>query len=107
MASWTPDQWNTFFIFAGGFVTMVAVQVTNMILSIRNGRKTDNAAVTTGAKIDANTIITKATQASTDGIVAKLVGASSDAAYAAGKKDQVDKQADIQAAVDAATKEKP
>jgi hypothetical protein len=54
------------------------------------------------AKVDDNTVITKATQASTDGIVAKLVGASSDAAFKAGQKDQVDRQAEIQNAVDAA-----
>jgi hypothetical protein len=56
------------------------------------------------SKLDVNTAITKATQTSTDGIVTKLVGVASDAAYAAGQKDQVDKQADIKTAVDAARK---
>lgn len=42
MANWTPEQWNTFFIFAGGFVVMVGTQITNLLISLRNGRKVDS-----------------------------------------------------------------
>jgi hypothetical protein len=57
MSSWTPGEWGTFFVAAGGFLTVIAAQVTNMIISIRNGRKADANA----AKIDENTAITKVT----------------------------------------------
>lgn len=54
MASWTPEQWNTFFIFAGGFIVLIATQLTNMIISLRNGKKAD----VTASKIDDNTQMT-------------------------------------------------
>jgi hypothetical protein len=103
MSSWTPAQWNSFFIYAGGFVVLVIGQVSGVILLIRNGRKTD----ANSEKLAENTVMTKATKDSTDGIVDKLVGVASSAAYTAGKNDQVAKQADIQTAVDAAKKAAP
>jgi len=54
VASWTPEQWTTFFISAGGFAAVLAVQLTNMIISIRNGRKTDVAS----NKLDVNNVLT-------------------------------------------------
>jgi hypothetical protein len=57
MSSWTPGEWGTFFVAAGGFVTVISVQVANMIISIRNGRKAD----TNSALITENTAITKVT----------------------------------------------
>jgi hypothetical protein len=59
MSSWTPGEWGMFFVSAGGFVTVIAAQIANMVVSIRNGRKADVNA----AKIDANTEITQATHA--------------------------------------------
>jgi hypothetical protein len=48
MATWTPEQWTTFFVGAGGFAAVLIVQITNMIISIRNGRKVDaNTSLTT------------------------------------------------------------
>jgi hypothetical protein len=65
--------------------------------------KSERAALS--AKLDENTAVTKATQISTDGLVTKLVGTATAAAYAKGQKDQVDKQTDINTAVTAAKKE--
>lgn len=69
-------------------------------------RSKANAAILTGntAKLDENTAITKATAISTDGIVTKLIGVTKDASFAEGQKSEVDKQASIQSAVDAARK---
>ena len=105
MGSWTPDQWNTFFIFAGGFVTMILIQVSNMIVSLRNGRKVDTAAVETHDKLDLNTTLAKQTQQATNGMTDRLVEAAKVAAFAAGQKAQIEIHANIQAAVDAAKKE--
>lgn len=59
MDNWSPGEWATFFLSAGGFVTVICVQIANAVISIRNGRKADANA----ARIDENTQITKFTQA--------------------------------------------
>jgi malate synthase len=57
-------------------------------------------------KVDENTALTKQTQIQTDGLQEKLVRVEKAASFAAGKQDQVDRQTDIDAAVDA-SKTKP
>jgi hypothetical protein len=58
------------------------------------------------AKLDENTALTRDVKVSTDGKMDQMLSVVHGAAFAAGQKDQVDKQTVIQAAVDAAeTKE--
>jgi hypothetical protein len=54
------------------------------------------------AKVDANTAITASTHEATDGKMAELLALTKSAAFKDGQKDQVDKQNDINTAVDAA-----
>jgi hypothetical protein len=108
MASWTPEQWTTFFISAGGFAAVLAVQLTNMIISIRNGRKVDSGNV----KLDVNNSMTADIHKVTNGPLSNMeqnvrtivTQAATNAAYAHATAEA----AKIQAAVDAAaSKETP
>jgi hypothetical protein len=56
-------------------------------------------------KLDHNTRITEETSKATDGIVSQLVASTKQSSFAAGQKDQADRQTDIQTAVDAAKKD--
>jgi hypothetical protein len=67
--------------------------------------KSERAAIT--AKLDENTAITKDVKISTDGKMDQMLGLAKTAAFAAGQKDQVDRQTDITAAVDAASLKTP
>jgi hypothetical protein len=58
------------------------------------------------AKLDVNTAITQATHESTNGKMAELVAVVKQSAFAAGQKDQVDREANRQPAVDAAKESK-
>lgn len=93
MNTWTPAEWTTFFVAAGGFVTLIAAQVTGVIVSIRNGQKAD-----------ANNVLTQKTHDAVNGQTDALLKVTGDARFAAGQKDEADKQADIQTAVNAAKK---
>jgi len=93
MNTWTPAEWTTFFVAAGGFITLIATQITGVVVSIRNGQKAD-----------ANNTLTQKTHDMVDGQTKTLIQVTGDAKFAAGQKDQVDKQAEIKTAVDAAKK---
>src|ERR1700733_1694617 len=101
MGAWTPDQWNSFFIFAGGFVTLIAVQVTNMVISIRNGHKTDS----NSNKLDANTLMTADIHTVTNGPLSSMEqtvkGIVTQAATTAAIAHATAEAAKVQAAVDA------
>jgi hypothetical protein len=91
MSSWTPAEWTVFFVSAGGFVTLIATQVTGVIISIRNGQK-----------VDANNVLAQKTHDMVDGQTKALIQVTGDASFAAGQKDQL--ATSNQTAVDAARK---
>jgi hypothetical protein len=59
------------------------------------------------SKLDDNTAITKNVQLATDGKMDQMLSLTKAASFAAGQKDQVDKQTDISAAVNAAATKEP
>ncbi len=95
MSTWTPAEWATFFVSAGGFIAVLAAQIMSIIVSIGNGKKADaNAAKidTTAAKVDANTALTQITHDQVNGQSAALLKVTGDASFAAGQKDQLAQQ---------------
>jgi uncharacterized iron-regulated protein len=76
--------------------------VATLIVAIANRISTKANA----SKIDENTKITRQTASATDGIVTQLVASTKTASFAEGVKDQVDRQTDIQTAVNAAKGQK-
>jgi hypothetical protein len=94
MSSWTATEWVTFFTAAGGFVVLIATQISGLIVSIRNG-----------TKLDTSNALGQKTHDMVDGQTKALIKVTGDASFAAGQKDQVDRQTTIQTAVDAARKE--
>ena len=104
MSSWTPDQWNTFFIFAGGFTVMTLTQVANAIISIFNnikGTRTQEIAVKTAEGVKANTVLTQLTHDNTNNKMDLLIASTKAAAFVNGQNDQIARHAEIKAAVDA------
>jgi hypothetical protein len=77
--------------------TQLIVAVSTLFVAIAGWLKSQS----NSRKIDANTNLTQSTHDATNGKMEQLIGVVKVAAFAAGVKEQVDKQADITAAVDA------
>jgi hypothetical protein len=84
-------------------LVQIAVAVATYLRAKADSLKADLARQALSQKIDDNTVLTKQTQAATDGMKDHLVALASAAAFTAGKKDQVDRQNEIQAGIDAKT----
>lgn len=87
MENWTPAEWTTFFVAAGGFVTLIATQVTGVIISIQNGKKAD----INSQKLDATKAKVDEVHEATNGKMAELLAVTATSNFAAGQKSEVDK----------------
>src|ERR1017187_1128146 len=86
MSNWTPDQWQMFFIYAGGFGTVIATQITGIIVSFGNRKHVIQAQEQisqTKNQLVENTAITREVHSATNGKMDSLVDAVNVAAAAA------------------------
>lgn len=103
MASWTPQDWGIFLTVLSTFVVTLGGVITNILISLRNGRKAD----VTADKLETNNQLTADIHKVTNGPLSNMEetvkGIVTQAATNAAIAHSVAEAAKTQAAIDAKT----